>query len=132
MSDLIPYKQNEDLVPSYPPLGLFGGLQTSLASIERSLNTLVARREVIERNKTERTAIIEQAETERAAILANMKTELRKIEAAIANDQNYHEARMKLIDYAGQLAVDAQRTGTFDGNTLELIDKFLENLDRMR
>ena len=37
-----------------------------------------------------------------------------------------------MIDYAGQLALNAQSTGTLDGNTLELIDKFLQKLDRMR
>ena len=131
MSELIPYSQSGLTTPQNP-LETVGGLQIALDAIQSGLNAAVARREIIERGKTARTAILERAEIERAAIFANMKTEIAKIEAAIANDQNWHEARMKVIDYAGQLALNAQSTGTLDGNTLELIDKFLQKLDRMR
>ena len=131
MSELIPYSQT-GLTVSQNPMDTAAGLQIALEAVESAMNAAVARREIIERGKTARTAIMERAEVDRTKILANMKTEIAKIEAAIANDQNWHEARMKMIDYAGQLALNAQSTGTLDGNTLELIDKFLQKLDRMR
>ena len=131
MSELIPYSQSGLTTPQNP-LETVGGLQIALDAIQSGLNAAVARREIIERGKTARTAILERAEIERAAIFANMKTEIAKIEAAIANDQNLSVNRMRLIDYAGQLALNAQSAGTLDGDTLEAIDRFLQGLDRLR
>ena len=131
MSDLIPYNRAEITTPQNP-MDTAAGLQVALEAVQSALNSAVARREIIERGKTARTAILERAEIERAAIFANMKTEIAKIEAAIANDQNLSVNRMRLIDYAGQLALNAQSAGTLDAETLKAIDLFLQRLDRLR